>query len=56
MKKNSDNKDIVENSESKLEDCVEDNPIQEFPTRESETEDTKDSESYTNKEEVVYKS
>jgi len=52
----SDNEDIVENSKSDSEDHEDDGPIQEFPTRESEIEETKESESYKTKNEIIYES
>jgi len=46
MEENSNDEGIVEDSGSDSEDCEDDDPIQEFPTGESEIEGTKESEPY----------
>jgi len=54
--KSSDDEDIVVNSESDSEDHEDNDPIQEFPTRESEIEETEESESYKTEDKIIYKS
>jgi len=56
MEENGDNEGIVKDSRSDSEDHEDHNPIQEFPTRESEIEGTKESEPYKTEDEIVYKS
>jgi len=46
MEENSNDEGIIEDSRSNSEDREDDNPIQEFPTEESEIEGTKESEPY----------
>jgi len=56
MEENSNNEGIIEDSGSDSEDCEDDNPIQEFPTGESEIEGTKELEPYKTEDEIVYES
>jgi len=56
MEENSDDEGIIEDSGSDSEDHEDDNPIQEFPTGESEIEGTEELEPYKNEDEIIYKS
>jgi len=56
MEENSDDEGIAEDSRSDSEDCEDDDPIQEFPTGESEIEGTEESEPYKTKNKIVYES
>ena len=51
----SNNEDIIKDSNSGSEDWEEDNPIKEFPERDSEIEETKKSESYKAEDKIIYK-
>jgi len=50
----SDNEDIIEDSGSDSEDHESDNPIQEFPTRESEIDESEELGAYKTEDEIVY--
>jgi len=56
MEENSDNEGIVEDSRSDSEDREDNNPIQEFPTEDSEIEGTKESEPYKTEDKIIYRS
>jgi len=56
MEENSNDEGIVEDSRSDSEDCEDNNPIQEFPTEESEIEGTEELEPYKTEDEIVYES
>jgi len=56
MEENSDDEGILEDSGSDSEDHEDDNPIQEFPTEESEIEGTEESEPYKTEDEIIYES
>ena len=51
-----DGEDTIEDSDSEVKDHKEDNPIQELPIRESEIEETKESESYKTEDKIIHKS
>jgi len=53
---NSNDEGIVKDSGSDSEDCEDDNPIQEFPTEESEIEGTEESEPYKTEDKIIYES
>jgi len=48
--------DIIKDSGSDSEDCESDDHIQEFPTRESEIEETKELGSYKTEDKIIYES
>jgi len=56
MEENSDDEGIVEDSGSDSEDHEDNDPIQEFPTEESEIEGTEESEPYKTEDEIIYES
>jgi len=56
MEENSGNEGIVKDSGSDSEDREDDDPIQEFPTEESEIEGTEELEPYKTEDEIIYKS
>jgi len=56
MEENSNNEGIVKDSRSDSEDFEDDDPIQKFPTEESEIEGTKELEPYKSGDKIVYKS
>ena len=53
IEESSDDEDIIEDSRSDSEDRESDDPIQEFPTRESEIEESKESGPYKTEDEIV---
>jgi len=56
MEENSNNEGTIKDSGSDSEDCKDNNPIQEFPTGESEIEGTEESEPYKTEDKIIYKS
>jgi len=56
MEENSNNEGIIKDSGSDSEDHEDNDPIQEFPTGESEIEGTEESEPYKTEDEIIYES
>ena len=56
LNKNSDDEGIIKDSESDSEDREDDDPIQEFPTEESEIKGTEELEPYKTEDKIVYES